>query len=131
MTKYHLKLWTKGDLSRVYVNAEDRSSLGYFEERVRVAARQSGSYYDNHRLAKGDTEVELGRDYVCTLATAIAAKIYAAPEIAADIAASGKPDDWQFFNSLARFARGHAAILIGTKAQKAAQKAREAFTIEL
>ncbi|MGE0408740.1 MAG: hypothetical protein AB7P23_05690 [Amphiplicatus sp.] len=131
MTVYHLKLWSKGDLSRVYVNAEDGSSLGYFEERVRMAARGQTSSYDRHRLAKGDMEVEIGRDYACTLPADAAAKIYAAPEIAADIAASRNLDEWQKFHSLTRFARGRAAALIGNAAQKKAQRVREAFTVEL
>ncbi|MFZ5737209.1 MAG: hypothetical protein ACOY6K_10045 [Pseudomonadota bacterium] len=37
-TTYHLKFWSKqagaDSIERVYVNADDRSSLGYFEMRT-------------------------------------------------------------------------------------------------
>lgn len=132
MTKYHLNYWSKGDLTRIYVNDDARNSLGYFEERIRTAARGSSSYYDRHRLAKGDTEVELGREYTCTLPADAAAKIYAAPAIAENMKAAGLVDDCQKFRSLSVHARGYSRHLIATKAKKTAQKNREeTFWIEL
>lgn len=134
MTEYHLKLWSprgNGNLSRVYVTAEDGSSLGYFEERINERARGTDSYYDRHRIAKGDTVEETGCTYACTLDAEIAEKIYSAPEIKAHMEAAKLVDDWQKFASLTNFARGRAAILIETKAQKKAQLEREKFTIEL
>ncbi len=131
MTTYTLNLWTRGNVSRVYVNAADGSSLGFFQETIHEAARGTSTYYDAHRVAKGDAVTELGRDYTCTLTADVMAAIYAAPAIAADIERSGLADDWQKFNSLCRHARGYAKALIGSKAQIAEAKKREKFTVEI
>jgi hypothetical protein len=58
--KVTLNSWSKlcgaTELRRVYVNrAGTRDSLGYFERRAVETARGTGSYYDRHRIAKGDT----------------------------------------------------------------------------
>lgn len=56
MTNYSLSFWFKSDsLERLYVNAADRTSLGYIERRQVERQRGTGSYYDRHRTAHGDT----------------------------------------------------------------------------
>ncbi len=130
---YHLKFWGKTcgstEIHRIYVNADDRSSLGYFEMRVGLAARRSGSQYDNHRLAKGDTTVETGRAYSCTLTAEIEAAIYAAPSIANRIEEYKSGDDFARFSGLLDHARGTNAIYY-SKVQAAAVKKLAKFTIE-
>lgn len=60
--KYELKHWagrgnygTGTTVERIYVNIPgSRESAGYIERRCVVAGRKNDSYYDAHRIAKGD-----------------------------------------------------------------------------
>lgn len=140
MTTYTLNFWSKScglvQIRRVYVNAADRSTLGYFEELIGQKARGSGSLYDAHRLAKGDAVVETGRTYACTVPADAAAAIYAAPSIAEHISAAKIGDDFSRFNALVSHARGvdmipyHPAKSAAGRAERKAIKARQAFQIE-
>lgn len=132
MTTYHLNFWSKTvngtQIERVYVNADDRSSLGYFEMRVTTAARGSDTYYDAHRLAKGDTTVETGRSYGTTLPSEAATAIYAA--------VGAKGDDFDHFRSVKDHARGvswipYPAKTSAGRAERKQIKARQTFTIDL
>jgi hypothetical protein len=140
MTAYTLNFWSKNcgatQIRRVYVNAADRSSLGYFEERIGLSGRGE-SYYDQHRLAKGDATAETGRTYACTVPAEAAAAIYAAPSIAAHIAAAKSDDDFSKFDALVHHARGvdimpyHPAKSAAGRAERKAIKERQSFMIEL
>lgn len=134
MTTYTLNFWSKNcgsvQIERVYVNAADRSSLGFFEMRIGTAERGADSYYDAHRRAKGDTVIETGRTYTTTLPAEAVQAIYSAPSIAASIEAQKIGDDFSRFYALKEHARG-ISWLAGSPAQKKALKAKAAFTIEL
>lgn len=141
MTTYTLNFWSKttpsGAIERVYVNAADRSSLGYFEMRIGHAARVGNNSYDAHRIAKGDTVAETGRTYACTVSAEAAAAIYAAPSIAAHIEAAKMNDDFTRFAALRAHARGltvipyHPAKSAAGRAERKAIDARQSFQIEL
>ena len=118
MTTYHLKYWTKAtgrtsnpliaasQIERIYVNADDRSSLGYFERRTSTAERGNASYYDRHRSAKGDT-VETAERYSSTVPAAAEAAILKAAGI------DDGDDEWGRFATLTEHARG--VRWVGTK----------------
>jgi len=135
-TTYHLKFWSKsctgGLNARVYVNAEDRSTLGYFERRTAVSERQPGTPYDDHRIAKGDNR-EYSDTYSNNLPAAAVTSIFTAPSIAGLIAAAKIDDDYSRFQALLEHARGFEIIPFRgcTAAEKRAMKARKQFTIEL
>lgn len=90
MTTYHLKFWAKNsgktsnpliaalELERIYVNADDRSSLGYIERRTASKERGNETYYDRQRAAKGDT-TDIESDVItCTVPAGAMEKIIAA-----------------------------------------------------
>lgn len=133
MTTYHLNFWSKtangAQVERIYVNADDRSSLGFFEMRVETAERRADSYYDRHRLAKGDTTIETGRSFTTTLPAEAVSAIYSAPSIAQAIEDQKIGDDFSRFYALKEHARGIKWMASGAQAK--ALKAKAKFTIEL
>lgn len=134
MTTYHLKFWNKScgstDIERIYVNGEDRSTLGYFEMRTLTEERGVDTYYDRHRIAKGDTVAEVERTYTTTVPADIAAAIYAAPSIAAALEAQKMDDGFARFYALKQHARG-VQWMAWTAAQKKELRERSQFTIDL
>lgn len=134
MKTYHLKFWSKicgfTEIERIYVNADDGSSLGFFEMRILNEERGMDTYYDRHRIAKGDTVAETGRKYTTTFPADVAATIYGAPSIAAAIEAQQGGDDYSRFHALKEHARG-VAWFTSNKAQKKELRERAKFTIEL
>ena len=62
-----LSWWMKGSIERIYVTA-DGEEAGYIEKReVGRRQRRGGSYYDRHRLVKGDNVVIEGYAVSTTL----------------------------------------------------------------
>ena len=118
MSTYHLRYWSKGHMRRIYVAADDRSSLGYFEERVR-----------DHRLAKGDDAEEFGRNYSTTLTDDVVEAILSSPSIAAALAEQQAEDDFARFEVL----KQHAYNWIGERAARrnAPKRRRTDFEIDL
>lgn len=57
MTDFTLHYWSPNqNLERVYAKTLAGDDLGYFEQRATVRQRDpAGTYYDRHRLAKGET----------------------------------------------------------------------------
>lgn len=133
MTTYTLKFWSKTcgstEIDRIYINAADRSSLGYFEMRIRSEARGNNSY-DQHRIAKGDTMAEIDRTYTTTVPADAVAAIYGAPSIAAAIEEQKMGDDFSRFYALKQHAAG-VNWFFSSPAQKKAHKARAGFSIEI
>jgi len=141
MTKYHLKYWAKRSgstsnplipalsISRVYVNADDGSTLGYVERRIQEGERSGRSSYDRHRAAKGDTTVTQSDVITSTLPEGVLEKILAgivafSPDYAE--AMRGDMDRWL---ALQGHARGVNWIASGAQKRRLTRQAR--FEIEL
>lgn len=52
-----LSFWSKGNIERIFVNALNGDSLGFFEMETTMRKRGVDSYYDRHRIAKGDLNI--------------------------------------------------------------------------
>ena len=143
MTSYHLKFWSKNsgrtsnplisalEIDRIYVNANDRSSLGYIERRMTSRERGTDSYYDRHRSAKGDT-VDVASDTITiTLSTEAVAAIKAAIVATEPQWAKANLDDYQnLFQAMKSFARGIDCVASAAR-RKALKAAAAAFVVEL
>jgi hypothetical protein len=134
MTTYHLNYWSKvcgsTKIERIYVNADDRSSLGYLERRMRSTPRGTSSYYDQHRRAKGDmfeTEDFLSSTLPAEVLDAITA---AAVEYDPGHAHLANSDDMGLFIGLKNFTRG-VRWLASKKQQQALAKKAAGFTVEI
>jgi hypothetical protein len=133
MTAYHLKSWSKMcgsvEIDRIYVNADDRSSLGFIERRTATEVRGTDSYYDRHRVAKGDTEAVVSDKITTTVPAEALEKI-----IAAAIATDSRygflatTDDMGRFLALKEFTRG--IDWIGSRS-KSLKRLAASFTVEI
>lgn len=69
-----LSTWTKGPHPRIYINC-GRESLGYLERRTETRERGTSSYYDRHRIAKGDRDVVVSDTVATSAPAALVARI--------------------------------------------------------
>jgi hypothetical protein len=131
MTAYHLKFWSNGrGLSRIYVNAADRSSLGHIERRMITADRATDSYYDRHRIAKGDMTEVVSDTVTSTLPAGVEDRVVEA--IRAHTPAYAKAaltDPMDRFFALDAHSRGHDWFC--DKTRKAELRRMATLTIEI
>jgi hypothetical protein len=127
--RYQLNFWQSktGEISRIYVNStETRDSVGFFEKRTREIQRSGASYYDRHRIAKGDT-THCEINYSSTVPAEVAAKIGAAVNSVEGYETLADP---LYFETLQTFARG--VNWCCSKARKAQlKKLADAFVVEV
>jgi len=100
MDEITLKFWAKGDRERVYVNNDDNQSLGYFERITDAEERMPNSYYDRHRLAKGDL-YEYSESYRFVGSNDIRERIITSLQIT-----EIDGDDWHNFTEVSKKAKG-------------------------
>lgn len=142
MTKYHLKFWSKAsgrtsneliaalEIERIYINADDRSSLGYIERRMTEGERGADGYYDQHRRAKGDTTVTTSDVITSTIdPSAMDALLAAIVGHSPAYARMNFSHPFDRFTALKSHARGINWAC--SRAQRAELKRQAAFEIEL
>ena len=117
MTTVTLKFWAKGNKERVYIN-DGRESLGYFERITDAEERMPTSYYNRHRLAKGDAH-EYSENYRFVGDDDIRQRLIAALEIVERV-----NDDYHNFTEVSKKARGGFPAWFGNTPKKEADKIR-------
>lgn len=136
MTAYHLKSWYKAcgatQIDRIYVNADDRSSLGYIERRTTTAPRGQDTYYDRHRTAKGDTEAVVADKITFNVSDDVKAKLRTALAAQAGYEFLATNDDpMNFWQTALAFTRGIDTVYYSKAQERAAKKLIAAFTVEI
>lgn len=116
--KFTLNFWTKGDRERIYINDEDRQSLGYFERITDAEERMPDNYYDRHRLAKGD-EYRYSERYNFSGDEALREAVIEALEIT-----EVEGDAWHNFTEVSKKARNGYPCWFGNTPKKEADRLR-------
>lgn len=119
MTTITLKFWSKGAIERIYINDEDSQSLGYFERLTSTQERGRSSYYDRHRIAKGDN-VEYSETYRFVGDDDIRDRLIAALGIA-----EREGDDWHNFTEISKKSRGGYPCWYGNTPKAEAARMRQ------
>lgn len=148
MREITLKFWTNNgsfraivdqepgvDVERIYVNAADGSSLGYWEKRRSMITRGI-SYYDRHRTAKGDAIRSVPHEMIFRGNPCVATEVLAAIGVNDSVLfVEQKSFGGDLFDAIARRARDGKSSWFGNTPkteQKRLRRQRDTavFTIE-